>query len=74
MKVEVLGSINSGKHNKGDIIDLPTPEAEQLIKQGAAKATKEKVSKKEPSKEKPILNTKAPKKAKKGKGKSNGGK
>ena len=79
MRVEVLSSINSGKHNKGDIVDFPEPEAKLLIDSGAAKATKEKVNTKEPSKTKPTQNTTAPKKPKKKKAakkgaKSNGGK
>lgn len=37
MKIEVQCSINSGRHNKGDILDLPKDEAERLIKKGSAK-------------------------------------
>ena len=57
MKIEVLGSINSGEYNRGDIIDLPGDQAQALIDGGHAKPTKEKVSKTEPSQvEKPIQN------------------
>lgn len=40
MKVIALCSINSGKYNKGDVInDLSEEEAKQLIKSGAARLT-----------------------------------
>ena len=68
MKVEVLGSINSGKHNRGDIINLPDAEAEKLIASGAAKATNKKAEKKEPSTTKP--KTKAEEKKAKAKAKA----
>ena len=66
MKIEVLGSINSGQYNQGDIIDLPEDQAQVLIDGGHAKPTKEGVSKTEPSQvEKPIPNLRLLEQAKK---------
>lgn len=39
MKVKCLCSINSGKYDVGEVIDLPENEAKDLIKSGAARLT-----------------------------------